>query len=117
MSELVVLLSTGKGTWSEVAKLINSYEWDKIFIVTNEFGKSTFNKKENMEFVIINPDAELKFIKNQIYTYLKDKNLELEVALNFVSGTGKEHMALLSAILKLGLGVRLVTFEDQMKEI
>ena len=32
----------------------------------------------------------------------------VEVALNFVSGSGKEHMAVISAVLKMGLALRLV---------
>ena len=35
----------------------------------------------------------------------------MEVALNFVSGRGKEHMALVSAVLKLGLGVRFIALK------
>ena len=31
-----------------------------------------------------------------------------EVGLNIVSGSGKEHMAVLSAVMKLGVGYRLV---------
>jgi len=34
------------------------------------------------------------------------------------SGSGKEHMALLSALLKLGLGIRLVSFTNNgIKEL
>ena len=39
---------------------------------------------------------------------LDGKIYDLDVALNMVSGTGKEHMAILSALLKLGLGIRLM---------
>jgi len=49
---------------------------------------------------------------------LKDKISGTEVALNLVSGTGKEHMAILSAILKLGLGLRFIALtKDGVKEV
>ena len=118
MTDLVVLLSTGKGTWTEVAKLINNGEWDNIFLVTNEFGQKTFNKKENMKFIVVNPNLSIELFIEKIKTKLKDKIQGTEVALNLSSGTGKEHMALLSALLKLGLGIRLVSFiNNGIKEI
>jgi len=37
---------------------------------------------------------------------------------NIVSGDGKEHMALISALLKLGLGIRFVALtKEGIKEI
>jgi len=41
-----------------------------------------------------------------------------EVALNIVSGNGKEHMAILSALLKLGVGIRLMAVtKEGIKEL
>jgi glutathionyl-hydroquinone reductase len=117
MTDLVTILTTGKNTWQEVAKLINTDEWSKIFIITNEFGYNTFNKKENMEFIVINPDNDLNTISKKIYDSLKNKVYGLDVALNMISGTGKEHMALLSSLLKLGLGIRLVSFDNEIVEL
>ncbi len=37
---------------------------------------------------------------------------DFEIALNIVSGSGKEHMAILAAVLKLGLAIRFITFEN-----
>ena len=45
---------------------------------------------------------------NDISKQLKNKIKDMEIALNLVSGSGKEHMAVLSAIMKLGLGFRLI---------
>lgn len=110
MTDLVALLSTGKGTWAEVGKLIKGHEWDKVFLITNEFGSTTFQKKENMEFIIINPVESIELLIEHIQKQLKEKISGTEVALNLSSGTGKEHMAVLSSLLKLGLGIRLITF-------
>jgi hypothetical protein len=43
---------------------------------------------------------------------LRDKVKGTQVALNMVSGSGPERMALLSALLKLGVGIRLVVATD-----
>ena len=118
MATLVALLSTGKGTWAELAKLIRAHDWDRIFLITNEFGMSTFNRQQNMEFILINPEDSLQKMIEDMKKGLKDKVLDVDVALNMSSGSGKEHMALLSCLLKLGLGIRLVTTEnDKLKEI
>ena len=118
MTELVALLSTGKGTWTDVVKLINNQDWEKIYLITNEFGKNTFQKNENMEFIVINPNKSIEILIDEIKSQLKDKINGTEVALNLISGSGKEHMAVLSSLLKLGLGIRLIAHtENGLKEI
>jgi hypothetical protein len=108
MTYLVACLSTGKGTWGHVAQLIKSADWEKIFLITNDFGRNTFTKTDKMEFILINPDADVPAIIESIRQQLDGKIADTEVALNLFSGSGKEHMAVLSAMLKLGLGIRLV---------
>jgi hypothetical protein len=63
-----------------------------------------------MEFVIINSNESIELLIDKIQEALKEKITGTEVALNLISGSGKEHMAVLSALLKLGLGIRLVTY-------
>lgn len=118
MTELVACLSSGKGTWGHVSHLIQKEKWDKIILITNEFGKENFNKDEKTELILIDFNRGLKDLRDDIYNQLKEKIKGTEVALNIVSGTGKEHMALLSALLKLGLGIRLVALtKDGMDEL
>jgi hypothetical protein len=101
-------LSTGKGTWTDVVKIMNTHDWDHIYLVTDDFGSKNFKKKDNTDFVVINANESIELVIDHIVTQLKGKINGTEVALNLASGTGKEHMALLSALLKLGLGVRLI---------
>jgi hypothetical protein len=112
MTVLIACLTTGKGSWASVNELINSTDWEKIYLITNDFGKEKFTSPKNFEFVIINPDSSTNEIKNNVFNQLKGKIKETEVALNFCSGSGKEHMAVISAVLNLGLGVRLVDCKD-----
>ena len=119
MSTLIANLSTGKGTWGHVSRLIEEKEWEKIILVTNEFGKENFtNKNEKTALVIIDPNQSLKDLQKEIQSKLKDLITDTEVYLNLVSGTGKEHMALLSSLLKLGLGINLIALtKDGIEEI
>jgi hypothetical protein len=116
--QLIAYLSTGKGTWGHVSHLISNEEWEDIILVTNEFGKENFTPEKKAEFVIVDSSQALLSLTQEIQEKLKDKIKGTEVALNIVSGTGKEHMALLSALLKLGVGIRLKALtKDGVKEL
>ncbi|MBW3015352.1 hypothetical protein KY330_02945 [Candidatus Woesearchaeota archaeon] len=121
MTSLVVCLGIGKGTWPHVARVIQEQDWEKIIIITDELGKEKFTtQKQGMtEFIVIDQDKKIPELIAQIQSSLKNKILDTEVALNFVSGTGKEHMATLAALLKLGLGIRLISYteENGVKEL
>ena len=111
MTELVIYLSSGKGTWNYVLKLINEHEWDKIFVVTDEFGKKNFKSHKNVELIIVDSSKPLVEFAKELTAKLSGKIKGIEVGVNFISGSGKEHMALMSALLKLGVGVRLIALE------
>src|SRR3989338_9968272 len=115
MASLVACLGQGKGTWSEVRKLIDAESWEKIFLVTNAFGKERFTDAK-AEFVVVDDLQPPSAMTPVIISQLKGKILDTEVALNFSSGNGNVHMALLAALLKLGLGIRLVTLSNNIAE-
>jgi len=118
MPQLIACLSTGKGTWGHVNRLIDEGNFDNIILITNEFGKENFTKNDKTELIIVDPNQGLNELQADIFSQLKQKKLETEIALNLVSGTGKEHMALLSALLKLGTAIRLVALtKEGIKEI
>ena len=118
MADLIACLSTGKGTWAHLARLIEEQEWDNIFLITNEFGKENFKPKKQVEFILINSNRFLPYLIEDIKAQLKEKVNPTDVAVNLISGSGKEHMAVLSALLKLGVGIRLVALTTNgIKEI
>ncbi len=118
MTELIACLSTGKGTWGHVNRLIQDQEWDKILLITNEFGKENFTTEKEVKFIIIQQSQGLIELRDQIEKNLKEHIKGTEVAVNFVSGTGKEHLALISALLRLGVGIRLTALtKDGIKEL
>lgn len=120
MSFLICCIGEGKGTWGEVAKVIDGETWDKIFVVCDEFFKDKFTvekKKEIIENIVINNKENIEIITEKILNVLKDKIFG-DIAVNLLSGSGKEHMAVLSAVLRSGGGIRLVSFgENGVKEI
>ena len=118
MPTLIACLSSGKGTWTEVNKLINSQPWDKIFLITNQFGKENYSvNNEKTELVVIDPYKEISEIVKVIKSNLNGRIKDFEVALNLVSGSGNEHMALLEAVLELGLNFRLVSVRGNQLDV
>jgi len=115
MPTLIANLSTGKGTWLEVIKIINSQSWDKIFLVTNDFGRDNFKPQANTEIIIIDTFQSTSQIAEKIKQQLQGKITDFEIALNLASGSGKEHMALLETVLELGLNFRLVTYDKNLE--
>ena len=107
MTSLIACLSSGKGTWARLLEVIRGAEWDKVFLVTNDFGKEKF-REIDVELICLDLNNSPDILSDQIISSLHGKHLGAEVAINLTSGTGNEHMALLSAILKLGLGIRFV---------
>ncbi len=113
MTELVACLSTGKGTWGHVSRLISDGKWDKVFLITNDYGKENFTKDDKTELIPVNINQGLRELRDEIQSKLKDNIKGSEVAVNFISGTGKEHMALMGALLKLGIGIRLTALTKE----
>jgi len=108
MTDLVACLSADEKNWGHVARLIKEQDWRNIFLVTDENGRKAFKAEKTAEFVVVDSKKPVFELIEEIRKGLKGKITDLEVALNLVSGSGKEHMAILSALLKLGVGVRLM---------
>lgn len=98
------MISAGKGSWGQVAGVINHGDWEKIILLGNEFAKQ-FTIEKDFEFVEIK-SSQIIELKNEILKKLKGRIKGTEVALSIASGSGKEHMALISALLELPVGIR-----------
>lgn len=103
--ELICLLSNGEGTWAQVSGLMKYGEWDKIILVGSSFAEK-FTHEKNFEFVKVDLDKKLVELKEELLTKLKKKFEGMEVALSLASGDGKEHMALVSALINIPVGIR-----------
>ncbi|MBU4241712.1 MAG: hypothetical protein KKF52_00625, partial [Nanoarchaeota archaeon] len=80
--------------------------------ITNLFGAQNFRAEKKVNFIILDLNLDIQAIKDSIFNELKDK-LKLDVALNMHSGSGKEHLALISALLKTGVGIRFVAMKNK----
>ena len=104
--EFVGLLSSGKGTWGQIAGLVQKGEWEKIILVGPSFAKEFTVKDRPFDFIEFNQGDSLVKLKQDLEKKLKGKFDGLEVALSIASGNGKEHMALQSALLSIPVGIR-----------
>ncbi len=117
MTDLIACLSSGKGTWGHVSRLMQAEQWTKIFLVTDEFGRERFTSEIAFERVVIDSQQPLQQLAESIRKQLDGKFTDLEIAVNFISGSGKEHMALLSAMQQLGVGFRFDALDEEGKVI
>jgi len=115
MPVLVANLSSGKGTWGQLTRIINDSDWDKIILVTTEFGRDNFKPLKQVEYIVIDPNF---FSLTKLISTLKSafkeliKN-ELEVSLNIISGTGKEHTAIISGLIQAGISFRFIALTGE----
>jgi len=112
--ELVALLSSGKGTWGQVAGLMKRGEWEKITVIGNAFANQNFSvPEEPFDFIEVDLSKNLVQLKKEFSKKLEGRIKALEVALSIASGSGKEHMALVSALLSIPVGVRFTALTKE----
>ena len=106
MASLVISIGEGKGTWKEAASVAKS-GWDCVYIVTSQFFAGKFNIPGKSEQIIIDDQKPL----TEMIQTLKEKLalLEGDIGVHLLSGNGKLHMAILATLIKLPVGIRLVT--------
>ena len=110
--ELVALLSSGKGSWAQVSGLMKQGTWDKIFLLGDDFSKQ-FSHEKPFEFIKVDLNKRIKDLREEFKEKLKDKFEGMEVAVSLASGDGKEHMALVSALINLPVGIRFMALTKE----
>jgi hypothetical protein len=114
--ELVAFLGNDKQSWGQVTGLINKGEWDKIVLLKTKDSESFPSSKE-AHSIVIDTSKPLTELKSEIMNKLRGKFSGFDVNLSIASGNGKEHMAIISALLSLPVGLRLVAFTKKGVEI
>jgi len=115
MTILVATLGKEKGTKLHVKKIIELEKWEKVIIISENKERLETSK---IDYLDVDMKKRLPELSKEIKEELKNKLSGIEIALNIISGSGKLHLAVLSAILKLGYGIRFVALtEDGIKEI
>lgn len=110
MVSLVALMSSDTQNWKQVADLIKCAKWDNVYLICNELAYQSIplTNVEKFKFDQNNPIQSIFELTNTFKSQIQD----FEVCINLSSGTGIEHMALVSSILKSGLGLRFVHCEN-----
>ena len=103
--ELIALLSSGEGSWAQVSGLMKYGDWEEVILIGGDFAKK-FTHEKNFKFIQVDLDKKLVDLKEDISKKLKGKVKGVEVALSIASGDGKEHMALISSLINLPVGIR-----------
>ena len=112
--ELIALLSAGKGTWGQISGLCKKGEWEKIILLGTNFAKEfTLPPEIPFDFIEYDSRKTLVQLKKEFLSKLKGKINGVEVAISIASGSGKEHMALQSALLSLPVGIRFTALTKE----
>jgi len=113
MVELIALLSVGKGTWGQVSGLMQKGEWEKIIVLGPSYAKDFKVQGIPFDFIEYDSNKTLIPLKKEFMSKLKGKIDGIEVALSIASGSGKEHMALQSALLSIPVGIRFTALTKE----
>lgn len=120
MAHLVACLGSEKGTWAGLGRIIASRLFDKVYLVTDDFGMDNYETPDisgvNIGLIHLDFNKSSEDLVPELYVILKkkfsdDKIQDLDIAVNIVSGTGKEHSVVISTLMKLGYGIRLVDLD------
>jgi hypothetical protein len=119
MTDLVACLGAGTGTWTDVLQLATRPDFTRTFLIVNEWTQNSLKiDRPNIHIIVIKSDGKTSDIRDQIAQQLKGQIRDLEVAVNMDSGTGREHTALLTALMRIGVSFRFVTLENgQVEEV
>lgn len=115
---LVVWLTGDQGSHLHVQKLIDSSLWHKIIVIGSKDSLNSIKLQKQVDLVSLDLSMQIPILSEEIGRSLSRLVTDFEVYVNFVSGSGKEHMALLSALIRNGLAIRLVAMTPAgVKEI
>lgn len=112
--KLVAYLGEDKETYGQISALINRMEeLDQILLVKDKSLENPF-ASDKVVAIDVDKSKDLLTFKQTIQEKLKaELSTEMEVALSIASGNGKEHMAVISALLSIPVGIKLVAFTKQ----
>ena len=113
LMEFIAFIGEDKENWGQITAIMNRIETEKIILIKNNNVSDFPDLSDNEKIETMKADSSLPLIQLKQYLVEKLKPLlsgEFDVALSIASGTGKEHMALVSALLTIPVGIRLVVY-------
>jgi len=108
--ELVAFVGEDKENWGQVTALLNRMEYAKAILIQNKSAES-FPANDKAKIIKVDTSQSIAQLTDELREKLKKEiSKEFEVALSLASGSGKEHMSLISALINLPVGVKLVVY-------
>lgn len=111
--EFVAFVGQDKENWGQITALVNRLEAERNILVISK-NVEGFPTNERCEIISIDSGKPLAQMQEELLKKLKEKlSGDFEVSLSLASGNGKEHMALLSALLNVPVGVKIVVYTKE----
>lgn len=116
MSHLIICL--GKDSQEKIRVLMKGF--DNIYVISEgieEIDVKSLRPEQKISLLLM-PEMQTKQLSEALLYELKsqlsrDKIVDLDIAVNISSGSGKIHSATISAVMKLGYGIRLVDVDEK----
>lgn len=116
MSHLIICM--GKDSQEKISGLLKRF--DNIYVISEgieEIDVKSLRPEQKISLLLM-PEMSTKKLSEALLHELKsqlskDKIVDLDIAVNISSGSGKIHSATISAIMKLGYGIRLVDIDEK----
>ena len=108
--QLVAFIGKDKENWGQITALINRFECEKVILIVSKEADD-FPTTSKCQKIVVDSTKPLIEFRNDLLSKLKQRNIgDFEVAVSIASGNGKEHMAVISALLNLPVGIKLVIY-------
>lgn len=115
MTDLIACCGNDKGL-KHLELLIEKQDWNNVVVVSSE--KVVLNCSKKIDFISVDSKKQLSELSLELRQKLRGKLTDFEVGVSLFSGSGKEHMALMSALIQSGIAIRFVAITpDGVKEI
>ena len=82
MNVFLGVLSTGKGTWGQVAHIIDNKDYEKVYLVSNEWAQDKFNCTKTINWIIIDPRKGFSEIMDDLEKQWPTDIQEIDAASN-----------------------------------
>ena len=87
MTDLIACVSSKDKSWAHVARLIKEEDWNRVIIITNDFGKKNFKADKAVEFVTADFEKPV-FEKYPAINAIKERLYEKGALFVSMSGSG-----------------------------
>jgi len=112
---LIVFIDDNKSRQNHVAKLISQGSYAKVIVACKE-GFPLPDFLDNAYVIKFNPSMTTTELSDYFYQKINIK--DFEVHLNIICGEGREHTAMISALVRRGIGIRFaVVTNEGVKEL